>query len=672
MAKSCLSAYTYVLQCNYCKIAMSRIVTIYLIFGLLAFANGRETATAAAFSEGMKANACCHSQGNDMQHGDIPKPYSFGIKEGQRDDRDIYTSDADNTTVCPTWFYPKTLMNGSTVCACGDSLGETIKCNNRTHEVSLVAHTCYWITYGKDGHNVVIGPTIYGCGVSGQKVGPCHRNNILVPSNPDNLSKVCDRYNRDGQLCGKCMKDFAPSVYSYSMNCVHCQGHASNWLQYVAVAFLPLTAFFVFVITFRISAASGLMNTLIFISQIATAPITMRLILLKNPHTSSLLLFALAAVHSIWNLDFFRSLYPPFCLHPAMTTVQALALDYAIAVYPLVLITITYLLVELHDHDFKIVVWLWKPFHKCFARLRREWNIKLSLINAFATFLLLSFVKFSSVSFDLLVPTRVFNIHGEPLHSLYLFYDGTTEYFGKEHLPYGILAVVVLLVFNIFPLLLLCLYPCRCFQRCRSRCNLRSQLLHTFMDAFQGHYKDGTNDTRDCRYFSALYLIFRICLLMEISIVSFSYSWLPISISLLLVALFLNATFRPYKSRIHNNIDIFLLIVFTLFIVSFIGSVIPSPLNKHSKKLSHVVKGVFMLTFFAYSIGLLFYKTLAGVNFVKKICQYLRAAMPCHCYDVPPDFDQVFPYRMIHDEEYAQLCDEPYDELSSERCLITY
>ena len=147
-----------------------------------------------------------------------------------------------------------------------------------------------------------------------------------------------------------------------------------------------------------------------------------------------------------------------------MTTVQALALDYAIAIYPLVLIIITYLLVELHDHDFKIIVCFWKPFHKCFTHLRRKWNIKLSLINAFATFLLLSFVKFSSVSFDLLLPTRVFNIHGEQL-SIYLFYDGTTKYFGKEHLPYyGILAVAVLLVFNIFPLLLLCLYPCRCFH----------------------------------------------------------------------------------------------------------------------------------------------------------------------------------------------------------------
>ena len=30
------------------------------------------------------------------------------------------------------------------------------------------------------------------------------------------------------------------------------------------------------------------------------------------------------------------------------------------------------------------------------------------------------------------------------------------------------------------------------------------------MDAFQGHYKNGTNGTRDCRYLTAMYLLVRI------------------------------------------------------------------------------------------------------------------------------------------------------------------
>ena len=46
-----------------------RIVTAHVILSLLVVANGRVTATAAAFTEGTKANACCHSQ---EQYEDIP------------------------------------------------------------------------------------------------------------------------------------------------------------------------------------------------------------------------------------------------------------------------------------------------------------------------------------------------------------------------------------------------------------------------------------------------------------------------------------------------------------------------------------------------------------------------------------------------------------------------
>ena len=85
-----------------------------------------------------------------------------------------------------------------------------------------------------------------------------------------------------------------------------------------------------------------------------------------------------------------------------MTTLQVLALEYAIAVYPLLLIVFTYLLVEMHDHNVRIVIWLWKPFHEYFVCFRKKSNVKGSLINAFATFLLISFVKFLDTSFAFL------------------------------------------------------------------------------------------------------------------------------------------------------------------------------------------------------------------------------------------------------------------------------
>ena len=39
------------------------------------------------------------------------------------------------------------------------------------------------------------------------------------------------------------------------------------------------------------------------------------------------------------------------------------------------------------------IVWLWRPLHKMFVKLRKEWNTKSDIIDVFATFLLLSCSK---------------------------------------------------------------------------------------------------------------------------------------------------------------------------------------------------------------------------------------------------------------------------------------
>ncbi len=105
-------------------------------------------------------------------------------------------------------------------------------------------------------------------------------------------------------------------------------------------------------------------------------------------------------ITSIWNLDFFWSIYHPFCLHPSLTTLNVMLLDYFIAFYPLLLILLTYWLVKLHDW-FRIVTRL-IPFYKCFHHFRKEWDLKESLIGAFATFYLLSYVKVLNVTSDML------------------------------------------------------------------------------------------------------------------------------------------------------------------------------------------------------------------------------------------------------------------------------
>ena len=154
------------------------------------------------------------------------------------------------------------------------------------------------------------------------------------------------------------------------------------------------------------------MNGYILICQILTSPMVLRHMSKSYRHNK--LYFGIAgdlymSFLGIWNLDYFRLLYRPFCLHPNASTLQVLSLDYIIAAYPIALIILTYTLVRLHYHNCTLVVWLWRPFISCFARCRRQWDIQNSLVDAFATFLLLSYVNFLSVSFDILMPTIIWD-----------------------------------------------------------------------------------------------------------------------------------------------------------------------------------------------------------------------------------------------------------------------
>ena len=58
------------------------------------------------------------------------------------------------------------------------------------------------------------------------------------------------------------------------------------------------------------------------------------------------------------------------------------------------------------------------------ARIRREWYIRKSLVDVFATFLLLSYVKILNVSISLLIPTALYNVHGQKLPEYVLYLDG--------------------------------------------------------------------------------------------------------------------------------------------------------------------------------------------------------------------------------------------------------
>ena len=125
-----------------------------------------------------------------------------------------------------------------------------------------------------------------------------------------------------------------------------------------------------------------------------------------------------------------------------LTNTHVLALQYVSAFYPLLLIALTYICVELHGHNFRPIVWLWKPFHRCCVNVRRRWDSKASIIDVFATFLLLSYSKLMYVSLFLLQGTQIYNTDGEPVSgtSHVVLADATVKFLSKEHLPFAIIS----------------------------------------------------------------------------------------------------------------------------------------------------------------------------------------------------------------------------------------
>ena len=482
---------------------------------------------------------------------------------------------------CPTWFFPDPSSNGT--CRCGDDIHDTIRCNDSAKEAAIL--DCYCMTYN-NFTGPVVGACFYNCVHSAL-------NDSLYDLLPSDITKLnsymCGHLNREGQLCGKCKENYSLPVYSYDMKCVHCSTSPFNWILYILAAFLPLTVFFVLVVSCRLSATSPKLLAFVFFSQSIAMGANVRIVLAElDPYPiPAKLARIMFALYGVWNLDFFRTLMPHICVN--INTLQALALDYVIAFYPLILLVVAYTLIQAHTCNLRIISVMCRPFHRCTEHFRSHWDVRTSIVEAFATFILLSYVKLLGVSADLLVPTHVYNINGSSV-GLFVFYDATIEYFGNEHLPYGVLAVFVMIVFTIFPLLLLLLYPMRCFQRCLGCCGIRWHALPIFIDAFQGCYKDGTNGTRDCRYYASALFLARILLFIIFTLSQTALFYAAALLVLIPLAIVI-VVVQPYKPRFstYNVVDSVVILIMALW-GSTIACVVISGLKAHKwKKWSLVI-----------------------------------------------------------------------------------
>ena len=123
----------------------------------------------------------------------------------------------------------------------------------------------------------------------------------------------------------------------------------------------------------------------------------------------------------------------------------------------------SYQFIKIYDTKIPPIAAMWKPIKRLFSFYHKNMDSHTTVIDAYATFFLLSYSKFATISFTLLMPTTLHSVTTNET-KLVLFYDGTKEYFHSEHLPYGLIALLMCCTFNLLPFAIILIHHIKWFQ----------------------------------------------------------------------------------------------------------------------------------------------------------------------------------------------------------------
>ena len=119
--------------------------------------------------------------------------------------------------------------------------------------------------------------------------------------------------------------------------------------------------------------------------------------------------------YSLWNLDFVRYVSPPFCIRKSVKLIHTTLLGY---MCQFCILSSWWLWLGSASSYFQPIVWLWRPFHGCLAKLRRGYGSQQSIIDVFSAFFLLSHSKLMFQTTFFLSCTEISNISDDSWWSM--------------------------------------------------------------------------------------------------------------------------------------------------------------------------------------------------------------------------------------------------------------
>ena len=386
-----------------------------------------------------------------------------------------------------------------------------------------------------------------------------------IPNDIEQLNDgICGPVHRTGDLCGECLPGYAVAINSANFECIPCnisntQGFVKDLFAYVGLTYIPIFVLFLMIIFFNFKLASSATMGFILYAQMVGSGIFSLYPAICTDCPKRKVQTAYETIYGIFNLNSLASLMHPFCLSENFGTLDVICLEYAIAGFPLVMIILVSLILRCTSRF---------QCRKAGSSNNVHAAPKNTLLHAFISFVLLSYTKFSLASIRTIVVSDLFDQTGETKQKR-IFYAGHLMLSDSGFvIPYGILAIFILilvivcpLLFLLGPLLINWLMDQQGFGWLHKV--WPSIKIHTYLDTFQGYYKCNR------RIFSATYFVFRIVIFFSYSFTTTSiqaYVIQQTAVSVLIVTI---AVFRPYKKEYYNNVD--MLLFLNLAILNALG-----------------------------------------------------------------------------------------------------
>ena len=162
-----------------------------------------------------------------------------------------------------------------------------------------------------------------------------------------------------------------------------------NIQYYLLLQYAPATIIFLVILLFRFDILSPPIAHYILYCNLVVLAIRSGIPVLQLTPIVRLL----ATLNAIWTFDTLYFLSPPLCISESIQEIYIPVFDAVAALYPFILLLLTYITIELYGRDFKPIVVIWKPCYRKFGKYVKYWSGEKSLIRAFATLFYISFAQ---------------------------------------------------------------------------------------------------------------------------------------------------------------------------------------------------------------------------------------------------------------------------------------